>query len=128
MMRSQWTVAVLVSATLIAGCNGRSNDNSQNFEQNQTAAPAIPPAAGTETAAPAAAAPPAQSYTPGDRSAARQQVPAAGRRETPAPRGTTAARNQSAYNEAPEVGLSARDSDRAAAAAPPAVRAPQWRE
>lgn len=39
-MRLHWTTAALFSAALIAGCNGRGNENSQTSEQVQPGAPA----------------------------------------------------------------------------------------
>ena len=133
-MRSHWTIAALLSSALIVGCNGRSNENSQNTEENPAAAPANAPAAGDQTVAPA---PPAQSQQPystadssaviGQRTAAAPRA-TAGRRETVTPRGTTTSRNEtSEYNAPPEVGLPAREDNRVAATPAPVPRA-QWRE
>ena len=134
-MRSHWTIAALLSSALIVGCNGRSNDNSQNAEQNPATEPANAPAAGDQTVAPAPPAQSQQPYSTVDNSAASGPRPAAaprattGRRETVTPRGTTTSRNETpAYNAPPEVSLPARENDRAAATAAPAPRVPQWRE
>jgi hypothetical protein len=126
-MRSHWTIAALLSSALIVGCNGRNNDNSQNPEQNQAAAPANAPAAGDQTVAPALPAPTQQPYSTADNSAARAKSPAAaattGRRTTVTPRGTA-----SSATEVPSVGLPSRENNRVAEVAAPAPRAPQWRE
>ena len=133
-MRSHWTIAALLSSALIVGCNGRSNDNSQNAEQNPAAAPADAPAAGDQTVAPAAPAQSQAPYSTADSSAVSGQRPSAprattGRRESVTPRATTTSRNETAaYNAPPEVSLPARENDRAAATAAPAPRVPQWRE
>ena len=142
-MRSHWTVAALLSSALVVGCNGRNNDNSQNTEQNQAAAPANAPAATDQTVAPA---PPVQTqppYSSADNTAVRPQSPAAprattGRRE--APRNTSPApsriepapqaNNNTNYNNAPSSSLPApsippREAPRAA---PPAPVLPEYRE
>ena len=135
-MRSHWIIAALLSSALAAGCNGRNNDNSQNTDQNQAAAPA-----GTDqTVAPAPPADTQQPYTSADNSAVRTQP------STTAPRATTGSRDvprttapsrtapapqaNSTYNNsasnAPAVGLPPRESNRAAEA--PAPRLPEYRE
>ena len=132
-MRSHWTIAALLSSALIVGCNGRSNENSQNTEQDPTAAPANAPAAGDQAVAPAPPAQSQQPYSTVDNSAVTGQRTAAaprattGRRETVTPRGTTTSRNESDYNAAPAVSLPAREDNRVAATPAPAPRA-QWRE
>jgi len=132
-MRSHWTIAALLSSALIAGCNGRSDENSQNTEQNPTAAAANAPAAGDQAVAPASPAQSQQPYSTVDNSAVTGQRTAAaprattGRRETVTPRGTTTSRNESDYNAAPAVSLPAREDNRVAATPAPAPRA-QWRE
>lgn len=132
-MRSHWTIAALLSSALIAGCNGRSDENSQNTEQNPAAAPANAPAAGDQAVAPASPAQSQQPYSTVDNSAVTGQRTAAaprattGRRETVTPRGTTTSRNESDYNAAPAVSLPAREDNRVAATPAPAPRA-QWRE
>lgn len=132
-MRSHWTIAALLSSALMMGCNGRSDENSQNTEQNPAAAPANAPAAGDQAVAPASPAQSQQPYSTVDNSAATGQRTSAaprattGRRETVTPRGTTTSRNESDYNTAPAVSLPAREDNRIAAAPAPAPRA-QWRE
>ena len=139
-MRSHWIIAALLSSALAAGCNGRNNDNSQNTEQNQAAAPANAPAGTDQTVAPAPPADTQQPYTSADNSAVRTQpsttAPRAttGRRDVP--RSTAPSRTESApqanstYNNsasnAPAVGLPPRESNRAAEA--PAPRLPEYRE
>jgi hypothetical protein len=139
-MRSHWTIAALLSSTLIAGCNGRNTDNSQNPDQNQSAVPANAPAAGDQTVAPAPQTQGQQPYSTTDNSAAYPQRPAAaprattGRRDSVTPRGTTPSQNEtpsstSTYNNAPPAGrLPSNENSRAAQIAAPAPRAPQWRE
>ena len=34
-MKSQWTIAALLSSALIVGCSDRGTENAQNLEQNQ---------------------------------------------------------------------------------------------
>lgn len=127
-MRSHWTIAALLSSALIAGCNGRSNDNSQNSEQNQAAAPANAPAAGDQTVAPAPPPQTQQPYSTVDNSAVSAQRPAGAPRATTGRRDTVTRNETSTYNAAPEVSLPARENNRAAEVAAPAPRAPQWRE
>jgi outer membrane lipoprotein SlyB len=118
-MRNDWTIAALLSSALIVGCNGRSNDNPQNFDQNQAGAPANAPAAAAQTAAPAPSAPTQQPYT-------RSDGPAAGSSQRrPAPQATTGIRDS---NAPPLTNLPSRDNSRAADVAAPVARAPQWRE
>ncbi|HYS26631.1 MAG TPA: hypothetical protein VEP46_13550 [Vicinamibacterales bacterium] len=138
-MRSHWIIAALLSSALAAGCNGRNNDNSQNTEQNQAAAPANAPAATDQTVAPAPPAATQQPYTTADNSAVRTQpqttAPRAttGRRDVP--RATTPSRTETAppanssygnsASNAPAVGLPPRENTRAEA---PAPRLPEFRE
>jgi hypothetical protein len=132
-MRSHWTIAALLSSALIVGCNGRSNENSLNTEQNPTAAPANAPAAADQAVAPAPPAQSQQPYSTADNSAVTGQRTAAaprattGRRETVTPRTTTSRNETSAYSAPPEVGLPAREDNRVAATPAPVPR-PQWRE
>src|SRR6266850_5496324 len=137
LMRSHWTIAALLSSALIAGCNGRNNDNAQNSQPNEAAAPANAPAAGDQTVAPAPPAQSQQPYTTADNSAVSTQRPAAaprattGRRDTVTPRTTTPSRNETytAPGAAPpQVRLPARENNRVAETAAPVPRAPQWRE
>src|SRR5258705_12645569 len=131
-MRSHWIIAALLSSALAAGCNGRNNDNSQNTEQNQAAAPANAPAATDQTVAPAPPSATQQPYTTADNSAVRPQssttAPRAttGRRDVP--RATTPSRTETAptanssygnsASNAPAVGLPPRENTRAEAPAP----------
>jgi len=133
-MRSHWTIAALLSSALIVGCNSRGNDNANNYDQNQAAAPANAPAATDQTVAPA---PPASSqppYTTTDRSTVPTERPrsTAGRRDTVTPRGTTPSQNQTTpqyqSNDVPGVGLPSRENSRVAETPAPAARVPQWRE
>jgi hypothetical protein len=135
-MRSHWIIAALLSSAIAAGCNGRNNDNSQNYDPNQQAAPANAPAATDQTVAPAPPAQAQQPYSTADNTAVRTQPPATatrattGRRE--APRSSTSSRTESApqasstYNNAPAAGLPARENNRVAEA--PAPRLPEYRE
>src|SRR5438105_3490060 len=149
-MRSHWMVAALLSSALVVGCNGRKNDNSQNTEQNQAAAPANAPAATDQTVAPAPPAQTQQPYSSADNSAVRPQAPAGprattGRREAPrntssAPRQQPAPQANSSYgnnnapysnNNAPAVSLPPRENtSRPAESAPaaPAPVVPEYRE
>jgi hypothetical protein len=120
-MRSHWTIAALLSSALIAGCNGRNNDNPQNSDQNQAAAPAAAATTGTQAAAPAPPAAPPRSYPTADSPAVstRSASPrAAARRDD-------IAREQAAV---PPANLPSHDNSRAAEVAAPVARPPQWRE
>ena len=125
-MKSHWTIAALLSSTLIVGCNGRGNDTTQNSEQNQAAPAVTAPAAPDQTLAPAPAEPQQQPYATADNSLARTERPRAtsGRRDTVEPRSATPSRNDTV----PQVGLPARENTRATETSSPAPRAPQWRE
>jgi hypothetical protein len=103
-MRSHWTIAALLSSALIVGCSGRNNDNSQNNQQNQPGALADAPPAADQTVAPAPPVQSKQPSTPADNSVVR------------------------AKSSAGETRLPSRENSRAAQVAPPAPRAPQWRE
>ena len=133
-MRSHWTIAALLSSTLIVGCNGRNNDNSQNLGQNQAAAPANAPATSDQTVAPAPQAQAQQPYSTSDSSAVSSQRVTTGRRESVTPRASTPSQNQtrpstSTYNNAPPTAnLPSSGNSRAAAVEAPAARAPQFRE
>jgi len=130
-------IAALLSTALVVGCNGRSNDNSQNTDQNQAATPANAPAATDQTVAPAPVAEP-QSYSTADNSAS-----SAARTQATTPRTTTARRDapragapsrnetgspSTSYNNAPAVGLPPREDRVAATSAPAAPRLPEYRE
>lgn len=132
-MRSHWMGAAVLSTVLVAGCNGRNNDNSQNPEQNQAS---NAPAATDETVAPA---PPTEPQAPSayaDNSAVRPQRPASPRATTgtrePAPRATAPSRTTSAppannnYATEPNVGLPPRETSARPAA--PAPNVPEYRE
>ena len=130
-------VAALLSTALMAGCNGRNNDNAQNAEQNQAAAPANGPAATDQTVAPAPPAETSQAYSNADRSAAPAERPAspaqapAGRRDTgsrtaSSPRKEPAPQANSSYNNTAQAGLPRESGNRAAEA--PAPRLPEYRE
>ena len=135
-MRSHWIIAAMLSSALAAGCNGRNNDNPQNTEQNQAAAPA----ATDQTVAPAPPAATQPPYSSADNTAVRPQqqntAPRAttGRQEVPRSSASTrtepAPRNNSGYSNpgsnAPAVGLPPRETTRAAEA--PAARLPEYRE
>ena len=133
-------VAALLSTALAAGCNGRNNDNSQNPEQNQAAAPANAPAATDQTVAPAPPVQTQQPYSSADNTAVRPQAPAAprattGRREVPrntapAPSRTERAPQASSpYSNAPAVSLPPRENNnRPAESAAPAPVLPEYRE
>ena len=86
-MRSQWTIAAVLSCALIAGCNDRGNDNAQNLEQTQDQAPATGPGAADQVN-PATPGAPAPSTSPTvDNSAARSE-----RNDTTGARATTGSR------------------------------------
>ena len=132
-MRSHWTIAALLSSALIVGCNGRNNDNSQNSDQNQVAAPANAPAATDQTVAPAPPYQAQQPYSTTDSSAVSNQRATTGRRDTVTPRPAAPSRNQtppstSTYNNAPPANLPSSGNNRAAAVEAPAPRVPQFRE
>src|SRR5262245_10196262 len=126
-MRSHWMIAALLTAGIAAGCSGGNNENAQNADQNQVAAPA-----GTDqNVAPVAPPPAQQPSTFADNSArpATATRPTTGRRETaptstrrtePAPRAGTS------YTNEPNVGLPPRESNRVAES--PAPRVPEYRE
>ena len=131
-MRSHWIIAALLSSAIAAGCNGRNNDNSQNYDPNQQAAPANAPAATDQTVAPAPPAQTQQPYSTADNTAVRTQPPATatrattGRRDAPRSSASSTPQASSTYNNAPAVGLPARENSRAAEA--PAPRLPEYRE
>ena len=128
-MRRHWTVAALLSTALVVGCNGRNNDNSQNPEQNQAAAPANAPAATDQTVAPAPPAGTSQSYSSADNSSARTTSaprPTAGRRDTSSR--AAAPQANSSYSSAPAVGLPPRDTSRPAESTVASPRLPEYRE
>jgi hypothetical protein len=86
-MRSQWTIAAVLSCALIAGCNDRGNDNAQDLEQTQDQAPATGPGAADQVN-PATPGAPAPSTSPTvDSSAARSE-----RNDTTGARATTGSR------------------------------------
>lgn len=126
-------IATLLSSALVAGCNGRNNDNSQNPEQGQ---PANAPAATDQTVAPAPPADTQQPYSSADNSAVRTERPTtapratAGRRDTSTrPAAPPAPQASSSYSNAPAVGLPPRESNsRPAESAAPAPRVPEYRE
>jgi hypothetical protein len=117
-MNSHWTIAALLSSALIVGCNGRSNENTQNSDQNQAAAPANQPEAAPQAAAPAAPPRSQAPYTTSDRPAVSTS------RRAAEPRGTAGDRDT--YDR--PASLPSRDNSRAAEVAAPAARVPQWRE
>jgi hypothetical protein len=86
-MRSEWTIAAVLSCALVAGCNDRGNDNAQNLEQTQDQAPAAG-AGAADQVNPATPAAPAPSTSPTvDSSAARSE-----RNDTAGARATTGSR------------------------------------
>jgi hypothetical protein len=114
----------------VAGCNGRSNDNAQNTEQSQAAAPATT----DQAVAPAAPEQTSQAYSTADRSSsAGAERPSsstqatAGRRDTgsraPSTRTEAPPQANSSYNNTGSVGST---TNRAAEA--PAPRLPEYRE
>ncbi len=115
-MKSQWTIAALLSSALIVGCSDRGAENAQNLEQNQDQALATDPAAADQVnpATPAAPAPSA------DNSAARVD-----RNDTTGARATTGSRPARPAAVPPTT---ARDVAPAAPAAPPPPPRPQFRE
>ena len=127
-MRSQWTIAAVLSCALIAGCNDRGNDNAQNLGQTQDQAPATGTGAADQVN-PATPESPAPSTSPTvDNSAARSDRndtttgarATTGSRSTtrPAPAPSTTARNN-------EVVPDIRPRESATPAAP---ARPQFRE
>jgi hypothetical protein len=122
-------VAALLTTALMAGCNGRNNDNSQNPEQDQAS---NAPAATDQTVAPA---PPAESQLPSasaDNSAVRTQPSAratagSSSRAAAPSRTTSAPAASNNYNSEPNVGLPPHDNAAHAAAAPAPV-VPEYRE
>src|ERR1051325_10956799 len=77
-MRSHWMVAALLTTALVAGCNGRNNNNSQNPEQDQAS---NAPAATDQTVAPAPTEPVPPSASV-DNSAVRTKPSASARATT----------------------------------------------
>ena len=136
-MRSHWIIAALLSSAIAAGCNGRNNENAQNFDPNQAAAPENAPATTDQTVAPAA---PAEPYTQADNTAVRPQPQATSPRATTGrrdvPRSTAPSRTEPApqantnYDSSPNVGLPPRETNNRAVEAPaaPAPRVPEYRE
>jgi hypothetical protein len=119
-------IAALLSSALAAGCNGRNNDNSQNSDQNQAAAPASAPAATDQTVAPAPYATADNSAVRPERSTTASRA-TTGRREAPRP-ATPSPQANSAYNNAPAVGLPPRENNQPGETAAPAPRLPEYRE
>jgi hypothetical protein len=123
-MRSHWIIAALLTTAIAAGC-GRNNENAQNADGNQAAAPVGVPAGTDQTVAPIAPPPAQQPSTFADNSprAAAPARPTTGRREA-APTSTRRAEPAPAstsYNNAP------RENNRVAESAP-APRVPEYRE
>jgi len=134
-MRSHWMVAALLTTALVAGCNGRNNNNSQNPEQDQAS---NAPAATDQTVAPA---PPTESVPPsasGDNSAVRTQPSTSARattgRREPSTRAAAPSRTTSApqtnnnYSSEPNVGLPPRENNSRPAASAAAANVPEYRE
>jgi hypothetical protein len=132
-------VAALLSTALMAGCNGRNNDNAQNTEQNQAAAPANGPAATDQTVAPAPPAETSQAYSSADRSSVPAERPASparattgrpdtGSRTASSPRNESSPQANSSYNNTGSVGLPRESGARTAEAPAPAPRLPEYRE
>ena len=128
-MKTQWTIAAVLSSALIAGCNDRGNENAQTLEQTQDSAPATG-AGAADQVNPATPAAPAPSTSPTvDNSAARAERndTTTGARATtgsrpaprPAPAPSTAARN----NNEGVPDIRPRES-----ATPAAPARPQYRE
>ena len=128
-MKSQWTIAAMLSCALIAGCNDRGNENAQNLEQTPGQAPATG-AGAADQVNPATPAAPAPSTSPTvDNSAARPERndtttgarATTGSRSTtrPAPAPSTTARNNN--DVVPDI----RPRETATPAAP---ARPQFRE
>src|SRR5436190_2540230 len=113
-MRSHWIAATLLSTALLAGCNGRNNDNSQNTGQNEVAAPANAPAATDQTVAPASPAETQQPSTSADNSAVRTD------RSTTAARSTTGRRETSTRAAAPSRSEAAPQANSSYSSAPAA--------
>jgi hypothetical protein len=119
-MNSQWTIAVLLSSTLIVGCNDR---NAQNPEQTQDQALATQPAIDDQVNPATPAAPAPSSSAPADNSAGRVD-----RNGTSGARATTGSRPaRPAPAPAPAAPTTSRDVTPEPAPAPPAPR-PQFRE
>lgn len=115
-MKSQWTIAVLLSSAFVVGCSDRGAENAQNLEQNQDQALATDPAAADQVN-PATPAAPAPSV---DNSAARVD-----RNSTTGARATTGSRPAQPAAVPPTT---ARDVAPASPAAPLPPPRPQWRE
>ena len=56
-MKSQWTIAALLSSALIVGCSDRGTENAPNLEQNQDQALVTEPGAADQVNPPAPTAP-----------------------------------------------------------------------
>ena len=130
-MRSHWIIAALLTTAIATGCS-RNNENAQNADENQAAAPVGVPAGTDQTVAPIAPPPAQQPSTFADNSprpaaparpttGRREAAPTSTRRAEPAPQASTR------YNNEPNVGLPPRESNRVAESAP-APRVPEYRE
>lgn len=93
-MRSQWTMAALLSSALIVGCGDRGAENAQDIEQNEQA-PAAGPAAADQVNPPAPGAPATSNE---DISAPRADSP-----DTSGARPTTGARSAPAARPVPRT-------------------------
>jgi hypothetical protein len=123
-MRSQWTIAAVLSCAMIAGCNDRGDNNAQNLEQTQDQAPATGAGAADQVnpANPAAPAP-STSATVDDSATRPERNDTTGARATTGSRPTTRpAPSTTARNEVvPDI----QPRESARPAAPPR---PQFRE
>ncbi len=110
-MRSQWTIAAVLSSALIVGCGDRGADNAQNVEQSQDQAPAAGAGAADQVNPPSPTAPAPST---------------AGAEDTPAARPE---RNDTAATPRPTTGSRpAPPSARPVAPEPAPAPRPQWRE
>jgi hypothetical protein len=115
-MKSQWTVAALLSAGLLVGCGGSGTETAQNVEQNQDQAPAGGPVAADQVNPAAAEAPaPSSSARVDNSERATDRSVISGARPTtgslrPAPVPPTSARENNHGGVTPDVRPSSSNS------------------
>ena len=134
-MKTQWTIAALLSSALMVGCSDRGTENTRNYDENVAPAPAEPGQPATSEA-------PADTYTRGDDSAVRDNrvesnarattgtrrapavpsAPAAPSRRSDAPVETRSYAVPEPERRVTENRPSPRNAE------PPAAPLPEWRE
>jgi hypothetical protein len=134
-MKTQWTIAALLSSALIVGCSDRGTENARNYDENAAPAPAEPGQTATSEA-------PVDSYTRGDDSAVRENRvetnarATTGTRRAPASSSATAPSNRRSEPPAETRSNAAPEPERrftenrapARNVEAPAAPLPEWRE